>query len=75
MVLLIVELQYNNSHTVVPKIVKVLCFSSRTRRFLHKNERHISENLSHVRKVECVLQGTFGQRVLHDLPPGDREVE
>ena len=61
------------THAVVVEIVRVLCFSSCTPRFLHKTEHYI--NGSHVRKVECVLQRTLGQRVLHDLPPGDREVE
>ena len=62
MELLIVKLKYNISHLVVVEIVRVLCFSSRTRRFLHKNEHHIKGNLSHVRKVECVLQGTLSQK-------------
>lgn len=56
MELLIVELNYNISHVVVVEIVRVLCFSSRTRRFLHETEHHISWNLSRVRKVEGVLQ-------------------
>ena len=57
------------------EIVRVCCFSSRTCRFLYETKHHIRGNLSCVRKVECVLQGTLGQRVLHNLPPGDREVE
>ena len=67
MELLIIELKYNISHVVALEIVRVLCFSSRTRRFLHETEHHNSRNLSRVRKGEGVLQGTLGQRVLHDL--------
>ena len=75
MELLTVKMKYDISQVVVVKIVRVLCFSSRTCHFLDETSHHISGNLNLVRKVECVLQGTLGQRVFQDLPPGDREVK
>ena len=51
------------SNIKVLEIVWVLCFSSNTRCFFHETHYQVVGNLSHVREIERMLQGTLGLRV------------